>query len=288
MVPAYLVENGFIAIKRCKHGIFMFNRNDRFIGRSLDCYGEWCESEVGLLQRFLRPGDAVIDVGANIGSHTLAFASAVGESGSVLAFEPQRLPFQLLCGNVAINCMVNVHCLQKAAGDRNGRAKVPALPPNEPHNFGGVSIGGESSSGEDVEVVTIDSLGLKSCHLIKIDVEGMECEVIGGGGETILEYRPILFVENNTKDKASRTIAAILGIGYKAWWHLALYYNNSNFFNNRENVFAEFKLEANLLCMPDGSDPGVPELIECIGINDNWEKARDRGIAAGNPLFRSR
>ena len=285
MASNYLTENGFVAIKRCKHGIFMFNRNDRFIGRSLDCYGEWCESEVVLLQRFLRLGDVAIDVGANIGTHTLAFASAVGEAGSVLAFEPQRLAFQMLCGNLAINCMINVRCLQKAAGARNGRARIPALSPYEPSNFGAVAIGEESSAGEDVEVITIDSLKLKSCRLIKMDVEGMESEVIRGARETILEHHPILFVENNTTDAASRTIAAIREIGYRAWWHLALYYNNANFFNNRENVFAKFKPEANLLCLPDDGDPGVAELIECVGLNDNWEKARDRGIAAGNPLF---
>jgi FkbM family methyltransferase len=266
----------------------MFNRNDRFVGRSLDCYGEWCESEIDLLQRFLRPGDTALDVGANIGSHTVAFAAAAGETGSVLAFEPQRLPFQLLCGNVALNCLANVRCLQKAVGDRKGSAKIAALSPREPHNFGAVSIGEECSASEDVEIVTIDSLALKSCRLIKIDVEGMEPEVIRGARDTIRACQPILFVENNTIDKASRTIAAILDAGYKAWWHLALYYNSANFFHNEENIFAAFKPEANMLCLPEGRDPGIPELIECTGINDNWQMARDLGIAAGNPLFRQR
>ena len=284
MVPNYLVEHGFIGVKRAKRGIYIFNRNDRLIGRSLDCYGEWCESEIGLLQNFLTSSDTVVDVGANIGTHTVAFASMVGNSGSVVAFEPQRLSFQLLCGNVAINGLTNVHCLQKAAGDLNDRVKIPMISPHEPHNFGAVSIG-DGSAGEDVEIITIDSLQMKSCRLIKIDVEGMEHQVIKGGYATIAAYRPVLFVENNTIDGASRTIAAILDAGYKAWWHLALYYNSANFFNNQENVFAKYQPEANLLCMPDNGDPKIPELIECIGVNDNWRMARDRGIAAGNPLF---
>lgn len=263
----------------------MFNRNDRFIGRSLDCYGEWCESELKLLLRLCRRGDTVIDIGANIGSHTIAFANAAGESGSVIAFEPQRMPFQMLCGNIAANCLVNVRALQQAVGARNGRAKIPALSWHEPHNFGAVSIGDKFSAGEDVEVVTIDSLGLSSCRLIKVDVEGMEPDVIRGARETIRTCQPILFVENNTVEQASQTIAAIQDIGYRAWWHLGLYYSPANFFNNRQNVFEMFKPEANMLCMPDAGDPGVPELIECNGINDTWEKARDRGIAARNPLF---
>lgn len=288
MAPNYLVNNGYIGVKRAKHGIFMFNRNDRFIGRSLDHYGEWCESEIGLLQNFIASGDTVVDVGANIGTHTVAFAGMVGDTGKVLAFEPQRLPFQHLCGNIAINCLTNVYCLQKAVGCSNGSAKIPALSPYELHNFGAVSIGEQGIAGEDVDAITIDSLGLKSCRLIKIDVEGMEPEVIQGASTTIATLKPVLFVENNMADKSSRTLAAIIDAGYKAWWHLALYYNPANFFKNRENIFTSIQPEANLLCLSDDRNPGIPELIECIGAGDNWKLARDRGIAAGNPLFAPR
>jgi len=283
--PGYTLEKKQIAIKRCKHGLFMFNRNDRFVGRSLDVYGEWCESELELLLRFCRNGDVVIDVGANIGSHTIPFANAVGDTGLVVTFEPQRMPFHILCGNTAINCLTNVCALQKGVAERSGNAKVPVLSWHEPHNWGAVSLADQNSPGEEVEVVTIDSLELPSCRLIKIDVEGMEPQVIRGAVRVIQKYQPVLFVENNTVDQASRTIAAILELGYSAWWHLGLYYNPKNFFDNQTNVFDPYKPEANLLCLPAGANPGIPELIECTGINDNWEKARDRGIAARNPLF---
>ena len=64
-----------MAVKRCKHGPFMYNRNDTFVGRSLDLYGEWCDFEIQLLRNFIRPGDTVIDAGANIGTHTIVFAA---------------------------------------------------------------------------------------------------------------------------------------------------------------------------------------------------------------------
>ena len=284
MVPGYLLENDYIGVKRARHGIFIFNRNDRLIGRSLDLYGEWCESEIALLRNFVGPGETVLDIGANIGTHTVAFASAVERSGTVIAFEPQRLAFQLLCGNVAINCLTNVRCLQKAAGASDGTVAVPALSPHESRNFAALSLD-PTFAGESVEIVRIDSLGLKSCRLMKIDVEGMEAEVLAGARETVAALQPILFVENNTVDRASRTIGAILDLGYKAWWHLGLYYNRGNFFDNGTNAFAAYQPEANLLCMPGGEAPDVPTLIECTGIDDNWMKARDRGIAARNPLF---
>lgn len=284
MIPDYLVANGFIGVKRCRRGIFMFNRNDRFVGRSLDLYGEWCDSEIVLLEKFLRPGDTVVDAGANIGTHTIAFAALVGEAGAVIAFEPQRFSFQLLCGNAALNCLTNVECRRQGLGESIRKAGIPRLSPRETWNFAAVAIGGDHEADE-VEIVTLDSLGLKSCRLIKIDVEGMEPEVIRGARATIEAHRPVLFVECNTRDGAARTIGAIRDAGYRAWWHLGLYYNERNFFGNPENVFARYQPEANLLCLPDGADPGVPELIECTGVDDDWQQAVRRGIAARNPLF---
>lgn len=279
------LENGFVSIKRCKHGTFMFNRNDRFIGKSLDYYGEWSESEINLLEHFLKRGDTVIDIGANIGTHTVAFANFVGETGTVLAFEPQRLAFQMLCGNIAINCLTNVRCMQQAVGDAPGQTNAPIVNPHEQHNFGAVSLTNNHRSGEVVDLVSIDSLNLNACNLIKIDVEGMEPGVIKGARETIEKFRPMLFVENNTIDKASATNAAIHELGYDAWWHLSLYYNKSNHFKNRENIFSKYQPEANLLCLPKGVDPEIPFLIRSVGTNDNWQLARNRGIAERNPLF---
>ena len=54
MLSPYLVENRHVAIKRCRHGLFMYNRNDAFIGRGLDLYGEWCEFEIQLMRLVLR------------------------------------------------------------------------------------------------------------------------------------------------------------------------------------------------------------------------------------------
>lgn len=284
MVPDYLVKNGFIGVKPCKHGLFMFNCNDRFVGRSLDLYGEWCEAELDLLLPLIHAGDVVLDVGANIGTHAIPFTKAAGATGQVIAFEPQRIAFQMLCGNVALNGLTTVQCRQAGVGDRPGRIGVPVLAPDESRNFAAVALGGETG-GEEVELVTIDSLGLEACRLIKIDVEGMEAAVIKGARSTIDAHRPLLFVENNTIDGASGTIAAVLEAGYDAWWHVALYYNERNFFANGNNVFAQYQPEANLLCVPAGTGALSAELVACSGVDDNWRKAVERGIAAGNPRF---
>src|SRR5205823_13798505 len=76
-----LMESANLRLKRCKHGAMMFYANDEYIGRSLDLYGEFSEGEMELFNNYLRPGMTVVDVGANIGVHTVYFANAVGPSG---------------------------------------------------------------------------------------------------------------------------------------------------------------------------------------------------------------
>jgi FkbM family methyltransferase len=276
MIPGYLVDNGHIGLKRAKHGLFMFNRNDLFIGKSLDTYGEWCEPEILLLRNYVREGDVVLDVGANIGTHTIAFAGMVGSAGRVHAFEPQPALFYLLCGNVALNCLANVSAHQTVVGSGEGEVDLPAMPPpDKPYNFGSLSLAGPGS-GERVGLVSIDSLHLPRCRLIKIDVEGMEGDVLNGAQKTVARLQPLLFVENDTLGRSAHVIESIFGLGYKAYWHITPYFHQANFFGNRENIFAQYQPSANLLCMPRAAPFDAAGLMECTGTADNWKSAAER------------
>ena len=96
VVPARVYEHDYLAIKRCRHGTFMYNVHDQAVGRSLELYGEWCEGELNVLAQLIKPGELVLDVGTYIGTHTIFFSKQVGDAGYVIAFEPQRLAFQTL------------------------------------------------------------------------------------------------------------------------------------------------------------------------------------------------
>ena len=269
-----ILENQHIAVKQCRHGVFAYNLNDMYIGRSLDAYGEWCEAELTILFQVLKPGGVVLDVGANIGTHTVALAKHVTSSGVVFAFEPQRLTYQLLNANVALNALVNVQCLNMVAGDARGQMRIPALDPTAENNFGGFSAVGHAE-GELVDMIRVDDLGLARCHLMKIDVEGMEPRVLAGATKTIKTLRPVLFVENNIEQRSHATLKALDDLGYCCWWHVAANYTSNNYFGNPEKLFADYR-EANVLCFPKEAKVNAVGLWPVESAEDTFVKAIHR------------
>lgn len=262
---APLLETGALRLKRCRHGTFLYNINDIYIGRSLDLYGELSESETAIFAQVLKPGMTAIDAGANIGCHTVFMAQAVGEAGAVLAFEPQRQVFQMLCANVALNGLGNVHTWQAALGPEAGSIVVPSVRYDRQGNFGGVALGSHAR-GEKVPVMTLDALPLRSCHFIKIDVEGMEREVLAGGGKMIGRFRPLLYVENDRKEKSQALIEALFALDYRLFWHFPPLFNPGNFFGNPENVFGRI-VSRNMLCLPKERPVqaiNLPEITDAV------------------------
>jgi hypothetical protein len=129
-------------------------------------------------------------------------------------------------------------------------------------NFGGVELSSEPSGGTSVDIITIDSLNLDACRLIKIDVEGMETEVIAGGTKTIKRLRPILYVESDRKQNAAELILAILGLDYRLYLHLAPLFEPNNFYKNTDNIFGKNVLSANMLCLPGEIEQNIEGLKE--------------------------
>jgi FkbM family methyltransferase len=272
MISPYLLENRHIAVKHCRHGIFMFSRNDNFVGRGLDLYGEWCDFEIQLMRNYIRYGDTVIDVGANIGTHAVAFGNMVGQAGTVHAFEPQRRLFAMLSGNVALNALESVVCHQAAVGDAMGEIVLPPLPSPDLHfNFSAVSLMQGDKTGDKVPLVTIDSLNLTKCAAIKIDVEGMETMVLSGAQQTIERCGPILYLENNDLESSKRITGALNTLNYVAYWSIHPYYDPRNYYANTVNVWPDVVWAANLICAPRRSSHQFPGAEMFLGENDDWK-----------------
>jgi len=267
-----ILEQDHMVLHQCRHGYIISNKHDAVIGRSLQMYGEWCEGELQLLGQLIQPGDVVLDVGAHIGTHTIFFANKVGPEGWVFAFEPQRIPFQTLCANVTLNALTNVTALQKAAGAAHGQIAVPELDPTVRSNFGAVALT-DKYEGSPVDIIPIDALKLDRCNLIKVDVEGMETNVLEGARETLQRCKPILFLENDRVETSAPLFEAVSNAGYMAYWHFTNYFNPENYAGQDENIFSKI-VEANILCVLD--EIPAAEHMKVTGPDDNWEKGYQR------------
>jgi FkbM family methyltransferase len=236
----------------CRYGNLSYFTNDGPIGDSLREYGEWAQVEIDFLSAFAPVGSTVIDVGAFIGTHALAFSDAVGPEGRVFALEPQPEAFQLLSTNVGRNSATNITVLNVAAGARAGDATIDLFPHDRRFN-GGSSATSAPSGAEnvDISVLAIDELPLDSCALVKIDVEGAESEVLNGLTDVIQKFRPVIFCEINDISGFHR----IQEVAALADWAFYLVrssaFNPRNIFGNRINFFGDARETGVLITAPD-------------------------------------
>ena len=263
-----LATSGYNRLGRGRHGLMLYNRNDQDIGRSLDRYGEFSQGEVELFRQVVQPGQTVVEVGANIGAHTLVFSQLVDPTGKVYAFEPQRLVFQSLCANMALNSRTNVHCIQAAVGPAPGQVLVPVLDCEAENNFGGLSVEGHPS-GEKVQLVTIDGMDLPQCALVKVDVEGMELKVLRGAVETIDKFKPVLYVENDRGEHSPALIQWLQERDYLMYWHCPPLFNAANYYGNKKNAFGH-TVSVNMLCLHRSVKTNITGLRQVEGPHSDW------------------
>jgi FkbM family methyltransferase len=195
----------------CDHGLMIVNRfdcNDNQVG-----HGQWLldhgnTSTVEAFNCYESIKDVfepiIFDIGANIGTFTTWMAKAFPQ-GKIYSFEPQREVFQMLCGNASINNFYNVYPYNIGIGKEN--TKIEFEEPNyfSKNDFGTFSlvetvIAEKTKNKITVQINTIDWFleyyNVPKVDLLKIDVEGMDLDVLIGGSKTIKKHLPIIFVEH--------------------------------------------------------------------------------------------
>jgi len=222
-------EKTFITTLPFRHGLshtIMCNVNDRDFYPTLSKYGEYAESEVSVIRQLVKPYDLVLDIGANIGLLTIPM-SEFAARGTVIAFEPQRLPFQCLCGNLALNSVINVDARNLAVGSGFARIAVPTLDPHIPHSSGQVSVDSYLGQGDPVGMINIDALELPACDFMKIDIEGGEYEALHGSIKTIEKFHPAIFLEFHwNREPVARLLKSL---GYRLWRYEAPSFSEHNY-----------------------------------------------------------
>ncbi len=182
-----------------------------FIDRSLHDQGCFEPATTAVLAQFARPGMTVLDIGANIGAHTLHLAQHVGPTGRVLAFEPMSDAFNKLRRNASLNpSLTNLTLHHVALGAENG-----TLQADFNHSW---PVDGKYRDviPEPVPVRRLDDFlaeqGIPRVDLIKLDVDGFEHKIIRGAARTLRESRPLLVMElcNYTLERVGDSVAAML------------------------------------------------------------------------------
>jgi FkbM family methyltransferase len=263
-----LDPGGFNELRMCRSGPMVYNKFDIYVGGLLQKYREFCVFEQEVFQQFVRKGALVVEVGANIGGHTVELSRLAGADGEVHAFEPQRIVFQTLCANLALNQCVNVYARQMALGAQSGTILVPALDPAVRENFGGLSLR-HVSNGEPVPLCTLDSFDLPACHALKADVEGMEVEVVKGATATIGTYRPVMYLENDRAERSQELLSLLLSMDYAVYWHTPLLFNAANFAGETEDIFPGV-VSINILCVPNEAKFTVNGLRRVASPSESW------------------
>jgi FkbM family methyltransferase len=251
-----------------RYGSMIVNHNDwteaggrRYgVGYDLLTTGQYMQNELNGLAGLIglcAPDPVLLDIGANIGVHSLLFSSLAGTRGQVHAFEAQRIVYQMLMGNLALNSIENVraHCV--ALGGAAGQLRLPKVDYGKPWNIGGMALeSGDTASqfaagaagpayasqGEAVPVMALDSFNLERVDFIKLDVEGMEHDVLRGAIRTLERSRPLMQVEWMATDAGRLPLYLLEQLDYRL-----------------------YVAEINLICIPaeraaDITIHGLPEL----------------------------
>jgi len=226
---------------------------DRIVSHSLSLYGEWAGDELNFLHKLVKPGMHVLDIGAFIGTHTLAFAQFVGAGGKVYSFEPRKEIYQVLCSNIDANEIKHVQAFNMGLAEEVGSIALESIDITESVNFGGLSIDDvisqEMANIYDVHISTVDKLDVPAVDFMKLDVEGMERRVLEGAVEVIVRDQPLIFCECNSMTSGYEIFEFCQPLRYRVFGLLSAAYNPKNFNGVVDNIFGDAK-EVSLLLIP--------------------------------------
>jgi len=253
-----------------------YPEGDSVIGRSLELYGEWAEHEIDVISRLLVDGETILDVGANIGTHAIAFSRRFPNAG-VYSFEPQPLAFKLLAANLVENGVRNCTPLNFACGERRQIISVRFDYSAIGYNSGAFAVAQaripQKNGGFPLMIFPIDRLEFPTrVQFIKIDVEGMEGAVLRGAVNVLKVSRPIVFLEVLSIAALQEPRELLRQSGYDLYWLETWAFNHSNYKRNNQNIWSRCEMAA--LAVPaeraididlppiSGSEMEVPYLLD--------------------------
>lgn len=241
--------------------IFISPKNG-FIDKHIYLYGTYEPFILDLISRYLRDGSTFVDIGANIGQHSIFAASVVGDSGKVYSFEPIPYIYSQLLDSVKINHFDSIIEAHNVALGEEDKTEILYI---ETNNVGGSSIVGPH--GKDNEEINItvkrgdDMLrDIKHIDMVKIDVEGYEYEVLAGMQKILAQHKPIIVLEFSGKlyfskgrGNGNKIISLLQNIGYDLY-DIEDYMKKIVSKNEFLSQFTQDKTQCDIICLPKNSN----------------------------------
>jgi len=200
-------------------GKFIIFPNDA-IAQHLKTGKLWEPHYKQVIEKLVPANGIVLDCGANFGYNAVVLANNINIS-QIYCFEPQRIIFQQLAGNLILNNIYNAQAINCALGNIEGLLELnPVNYENSWVNIGDTSIG---KGGELVNITKLDNFDLKNVNFIKLDVQGSELNVLEGGMELIKKCLPDIFIEIEEHQLAKFGVVKeqifnlLKSLGYRIW-----------------------------------------------------------------------
>lgn len=225
-----------VNVVRGDHADYLLFSTRDAVSAAIHDRGSWAAPLLSISKMFYSDLSAplVIDIGANLGAYSIPVAKDIAaQSGCVYSYEPQRIIYYQLCGNAFLNRLDNLYAFNIAIGEEDGTLLIPSIDYERSTNIGAFSLdpqlndrprGVELNSNlkpAEVAIARLDSLKFAgTAALVKIDVEGLELQVLKGARGFLEEHHfPPLLLEAWSEDwfkEERRALLEYLGaLGYQ-------------------------------------------------------------------------
>ncbi|WP_423062532.1 FkbM family methyltransferase [Candidiatus Paracoxiella cheracis] len=225
MLNAQKQEKRFIKKKIYNYEMYL-DLQDPGISRTLLLFGKRELEHKIMLEKVLKPGMTVLDIGANIGYYAIMESKLVGSAGKIIAVAPSPSNIALLKCNVELNGCKNVDVFQGAISDTNAEREFFMANSSNLNTFHNTGSGIHDLTGETIKVKTMTVVdvmeNIAKPDLIRMDVEGHEVEVINGMLPVIQngEFAPMIIFEThitryNKDHDMELVLRALFNCGYR-------------------------------------------------------------------------
>jgi len=192
-----------------KYGNITLCKNEVYVGRDFKEGKYWDEDTLLKLKNYIDPNRNILEIGGHCGTSTIVYSSFINDDKKIYVYEPQKIIYNLLVKNINQNNLLNkiipynygVFCYNGIGVmndiDLDGGGGIVANRYTDENNldcnFAGIGLG---QNGENINLITIDSMNLDDIGYIHCDAQGSENFIFSKSIETITKFRPVILYEN--------------------------------------------------------------------------------------------